>query len=244
MWTKICGTTNLEDALLAADLGADALGFIFAPSRRQVTSAQARSIIEALPQGLETVGVFTAGSADSLSDVVRETGLTAVQLHMPLDKELLRALRARLGEKVKLLQVIGLEVNPDRAGEELQRFGAALEEALVQPGLFAVLIDAMQGARSGGPGVSGGLGVQIDWRAASEAVSRARASAKAFLGGLPPRVLLAGGLRAENVREAVNTLQPWGVDVVSGVEAAPGRKDPNKLRAFLQEAHSLPSREI
>lgn len=243
MWTKICGTTNLEDARLAVEFGAAALGFIFAPSRRQVTPAQARSILEALPGGVETVGVFTAGDAAAISDVVRETGLTAVQLHMPLDTELLRALRARLGAKVRLVQVIGLEVNPDRAGEELRRFGAALEEALVQPELFAVLIDAVRRAGSGGLGASGGLGVPIDWRAASEPLWRARAAAEVRLGGLPPRIILAGGLRAENVREAVDALRPWGVDVVSGVEATPGHKDRHRLRAFLEETHSLSDRD-
>ena len=243
MWTKICGTTNLEDALLAVEFGANALGFIFAPSRRQVTPAQARSILEALPEGMETVGVFTAGDADSISDVVRETGLTAIQLHMPLNTELLRALHARLGAKIRLLQVIGFEVNPDWPWEESRRFGAALEEALGQPNLFAVLIDAVRGAGPGGVGASGGLGVPIDWRAASESLKRARASAQAFAGGLSPKVILAGGLRTENVREAVDALQPWGVDVVSGVEAAPGHKDPHKLRTFLQEAHSLSTLE-
>src|SRR5258708_30244541 len=95
MWIKICANTNLEDALLAAELGADALGFVFAPSKRQVTADQVARITPYLPQNIERVGVFYTQSADEIAGIATETGLTAVQLHGGVSP----ALAAKLTER-------------------------------------------------------------------------------------------------------------------------------------------------
>ena len=233
MWVKICGNTSLDDARLATELGADALGFIFAPSRRRVTVAQAKSIIDALPASVEKVGVFTEGSAEDIGSVVHEAGLTAVQLHMPLQPELARALKAQFGERVRLLQVVSLQVDAADVDVELERFRSAVAEAVAQPELFALLLDAARGQ------TSGGLGVPIDWRAAARSLNAVRHKDLEEKQQAAPHIILAGGLRAENLREAIAALQPWGVDVVSGVEELPGIKSPLKMRAFLNEARSL-----
>lgn len=202
MWIKICGNTNLEDARLAAELGADALGFIFASSRRQVSPAQAREIIAGLPSAVEKVGVFTTGRAGEIAAVALVAGLTAVQLHMPLQTELLHTLRAQLGDRVRSLQVVTLQVDSLDPASELQRFQLALQEALAHPELFAVLIDAARG------GASGGLGVPIDWKAAAGALQAARQSLPPDVGPTP-HIILAGGLRPENVTLAVGEMEPW-----------------------------------
>ena len=226
MWIKICGTTNAEDALLAAQLGADALGFIFAPSRRQVTAAQARTIIAALPAELDKVGVFTAGSAEEISATAREAGLTAIQLHRPLERGLLKQLRAALGSSIRFVQVVTLEVQPVDPIAEMKRFKLALQQAFAEPELFAILLDAAKG------NASGGLGMPLDWDAASRVVEEVRSQRHPGQKE-QPHIVLAGGLRAGNVRDAVRTLRPWGVDVVSGVEASPGIKNPVELQAFI-----------
>ena len=91
MWVKICGNTNLEDAALAAELGADAVGFVFAASKRQVTAAQVAAITMHLPEEVERIGVFDSHDAGEIAAVAQEAGLTAVQLHGGLDEKLLGA---------------------------------------------------------------------------------------------------------------------------------------------------------
>lgn len=233
MWIKICGNTNLEDAKLAAELGADALGFIFAPSGRRVYREQAADIIAKLPTSVETVGVFTDPNIGDILDTVREARLSAVQLHVPLNPELLTRLDAAFDGCIKLIQVVTWEAAP---GADTSTATADLQAALKRPELFAVLLDAAVDGRSGG------LGVPFAW---ADAAAMVRATGKhpqpasvAATKVSEPHLILAGGLRPENVREAIATLQPWGVDVVSGVEESPGRKDPEKLQAFVQAAQT------
>jgi phosphoribosylanthranilate isomerase len=218
MWVKICANTNLADAQLAAELGADAVGFVFAPSKRQVTVEQVAAITPELPDTAEKVGVFHSLEAAELVAAVEQAGLTALQLHSAYRPELVEALNVAFEAHVKLIQVVKVPVegSPDAAMEEL---AAALRD----PGLFGVLLDA---AKSG---ASGGLGVAFSWSAVARQVQSARSAGSA-------KLFLAGGLSAENVRTAITTLQPDGVDVASGVEAEPGRKSPERLRAFLQAA--------
>jgi phosphoribosylanthranilate isomerase len=219
MWVKICGNTNLGDAQLAAQLGADALGFVFAESKRQVTAAQVAMITPHLPAGIERVGVFYSRDAKEIASIVREAGLNAVQLHGGLDIELARELRDILGADAGLIQTLHWTVGADSGaalGAELQKIARA---ALVD----RVLIDSRVGAAGGGTGVA------FDWQAA-------RAVLEQNATGL--RLIIAGGLKPENVGEAILELKPWGVDVVSGVEASPGVKDPEKLVSFLQIAKS------
>lgn len=216
MFIKICANTNLEDALLAAELGADAVGFVFAPSKRQVTVEQVAAITPHLPVTVERVGVFTSTDAFEILDAATRAGLTMVQLHSEFDPHLISA----MGSKLRVLQVV--DVAEDADAIELE---ALLRTAVLHPGVHAVLLDASHG------GTSGGTGRTFDWDGTAARV-------RAVQGEAGGRVVVAGGLRAENVGEAITTFAPWGVDVASGVEAAPGKKDPKRLRAFLEAARA------
>jgi phosphoribosylanthranilate isomerase len=219
MWIKICGNTNFDDAQLAAELGADAVGFVFAPSPRQVTAADVAHITPHLPEGLECVGVFPALAAQQIAGIAQECGLTAVQLHGGVNLELLRQLDEIFNGQVKLIQTVHWQVDADTAN------AAVVAEQLRQidaDGLAArVLIDTKVGSDLGGTGVS------FDWDAARATLAEAGAGLK---------LIVAGGLRADNVADAIRRLNPWGVDVASGVEQSPGRKSPEKLAAFIRAA--------
>lgn len=223
MWIKICGNTRPGDCLLAAELGADAVGFVFAPGKRTVTSAQVAAITRSLPNTLETVGVFTSRVADEIADAALEAGLTGVQLHGALDEALARKLHERFAREarpVSLLQVLHWDVEGP-AADQAQRL-ATQRAAVEQAGLhMAVLVDSRTQQASGGTGVT------FDWGAAQAIVA---------VEGLP--VIVAGGLNPGNVADAVRILRPGGVDVSSGVEHAPGQKDPETLRRFIQNARS------
>ncbi len=238
MWVKICANTNLPDAQRAAELGADAVGFVFAPSKRQVTPEQVAAITPQLPAAVLTVGVFAPQEPEAILRAVERAGLRGVQLHGSYDPDLVDALHRGSGGRLALIQVIGIEVEATgRPETPQQQLAAALEAALADERLYAVLLDA---ARAG---ASGGLGQSFAWQpvAAGLRSIRQRAAERVSASGGPfPKLFLAGGLRPENVREAIRILQPDGVDVASGVEATPGRKDPHRLAAFLAAARSTP----
>jgi phosphoribosylanthranilate isomerase len=221
MWIKICANTNLDDAQMAADLGADAVGFVFASSPRQVTAADVSRITPHLPEGIECVGVFHTFDAQQIASIAQECGLTAVQLHGGLKLELLRQLDETFNGQVKLIQTVHWQVDGDAAN------AAVVAEQLRQidaDGLAArVLIDTKVGANLGGTGVA------FDWDAARTTLAEASPGLK---------LIVAGGLRADNVGDAIRRLKPWGVDVASGVEQSPGRKDPEKLAAFIRAARN------
>jgi phosphoribosylanthranilate isomerase len=217
VWVKICANTNLEDARLAAELGADAVGFVFAPSKRQVTSDQVAAIVPHLPARLEKIGVFTSRDAALIADYVRETGLTGVQLHGGFDLGLIQRLRVELGDNAAVIQTLhwvvgGVDGNVKEIREQLR----ALER---QSAVDRILVDSKMGD------TSGGSGVRFDWSAAHSV----------FVDSRYP-VIVAGGLDPANVGEAIAAMAPWGVDVASGVETAPGRKDPQKLLRFMESA--------
>ncbi len=218
MWIKICANTNLEDAQLASELGANAVGFVFAPSARRVTADQVAEITAHLPDDVERVGVFPALTADEIVRVVDHAGLNAVQLHGGVDLALLRELREIFDGRVKLIQTLHWVVGVDGAGEEIAR---QLREVAASGLADRVLIDSKIGE------VSGGSGVSFDWKAARVTLAEAA-------GGL--KVIVAGGLREENVAEAIARLNPWGVDVASGVEVVPGKKSAERLAGFIRAA--------
>lgn len=228
MWIKICGNTNADDAKLAAELGANAVGFIFAPSKRQVTAAQVAAIARELPQSVERVGVFDSHDADAIAFVAKEARLNAVQLHGGFDEALIQQLGQRLaGNGIHLIQTLhwatdaSLDpVAPVAQIEEQMERVAAL-------GIERVLVDSKIGASP-----SGGTGVAFDWSAARSLFASAPA-------GL--RVIVAGGLTPDNVANAITELTPYGVDVSSGVEATVGRKDPAKLALFIESARKAAS---
>jgi len=225
MWIKICANTNLADAQLADALGADALGFVFAPSKRRVTAQQVAAIVPHLPTSIETIAVVQSRDADEIIDLIRTTGLTGVQLHGGLDLPLARTLHEAFAGRIALIQTLHWHVGEDaQSAADLE---AQLQAIAAEPALTRVLIDAKVGHALGGTGHT------FDWAAAKRAL--ASASGKLDL-------IVAGGLRPENVAEAIQTLAPWGVDVASGVESEPGRKDPGKLKQFLENAR--PRRDV
>lgn len=219
MWVKICANTNLKDAQLSAELGADAVGFVFAQSVRQVGVEQVAAMTSKLPPGVERIGVFAGGDPQWVADAALESGLDSIQMHGGLDLEWAAQLRSVVPEEISLIHTVHWVVGEDEASERAVR---AQLLALAGAGLGErVLIDAKIGA------TSGGLGVRFDWYRAKRVLDEA---------AIGLQVIVAGGLRSKNVAEAVSTLEPYGVDVASGVEHTPGQKDPEKLREFIEKA--------
>ncbi len=205
VFVKICGVTNEEDALMAVGLGADAVGFVFAPSTRQVTPGAVRDIVRRLPPEILTVGVFRDQGAKFVIETTQFAQLRGVQLH-------------------------GHETAADAA--QIRPYCQALIVAFPagDPGLAhvddygadAVLLDSH----------APGSGQVFDWSLADGAPTNRR-------------LILAGGLTADNVAAGIEEVRPWGVDVSSGVEVdgEPGRKDPMKVQAFIHAARAAAPRD-
>jgi phosphoribosylanthranilate isomerase len=209
-WVKICGMTNLEDALVAVDAGADAVGFVFyEKSPRCVTVEMAREIVEKLPERVEKVGVFVNESPERVAGITKAAGLTAAQLHGDEYKD-----PEGYSTAGKLLFCLPVA---DILHETTEPIGQFIIPKF--PKSSHIVLD------SGIPEQRGGTGKTFAWAEARWLVSA--------LMRLHP-VVVAGGLTASNVRHAAEFLKPWGVDVVSGVEARPGKKDPDKVRAFVK----------
>jgi phosphoribosylanthranilate isomerase len=225
MFIKICANTNLEDARLAAELGVDAVGFVFAPSKRQVTAAQVAEITRELPEDLAKVGVFTSTDAEEILQAAKVAGLTAVQLHSAFDSKLVDAIHAGSGGGLRVVQVVDVPV-----GMDLEELRGLLTTVLSHSHVGDALLDASHG------GTSGGTGERFDWERTAVVVREVQEA----IGG---RVIVAGGLHAENVGEAIAAFAPWGVDVASGVESAPGKKAPERLRAFVAAAWAAGSKQ-
>jgi phosphoribosylanthranilate isomerase len=217
-WIKICGITNREDALLAVEAGADALGFVFyekSPRKAEIEATQ--DIIRELPDRIEKVGVFVNDDAAHIREVVVKTGLTTIQLHGQ------QALDAVWGDARPVEQSVGVsKLIPVIPGDSLKNRGVMISER-AHDNIFAVLFDSQLN------GDMGGTGTTFDWHGT-------RAMVQVISFKLP--VIVAGGLNSRNVGEAIRLLQPFGVDVSSGVEARPGKKDPEKLGAFVQAVRS------
>jgi phosphoribosylanthranilate isomerase len=213
LWIKICANTSLADAQVAAEAGADAVGFVFAPSPRRVTAEQAAQIVPQLPAALEKIGVFVDASLDEIATTVEAAGLTGVQLHFDAPAALPAQLREKFGPKLRILGMVHFDA---KAGK---RVAAIARDTHID----ALLVDSRTAAAVGGTGVA------FDWALASNTF---------FQNAGERKLIAAGGLTPENVAEAIATLRPWGVDVVSGVEAAPGCKDAAKVRAFIANARN------
>jgi len=198
MFVKICGITNEDDALFAVAMGADAVGFVFAPSPRQIAPQVVYDITRRLPPEVLTVGVFRDELPQRVVEIALKAGVKAVQLHgreTPDDT-------AQVANSIRwVIKAFSAESPQLRLAD---RYGTDL-----------ILVDAP----------TPGSGRLFDWGLASEAPD-----------GL--RLILAGGLDPDNVADAIAAVEPWGVDVSTGVEAAPGRKDPTKVRRFIANARA------
>jgi phosphoribosylanthranilate isomerase len=202
-WIKICGTTCLEDALSSIAAGTDALGFIFAPSKRRVSPEQAQRIISQLPRDIERIGVFMNSSAAEIGSVVSSVDLTGVQMHGDESPAAVYA-ELPLARRDTMRKIKTIQVKPGCVFGFDSHGGA--------PGIVDIwLLDS-----------GAGSGKVFDWT-----------TAKKQLGDRHERFIVAGGLTPENISDAMRAFKPWGVDVVTGVEREPGRKDPEKLKAFV-----------
>jgi|SRR6185312_12213271 len=214
-WVKICGITNLEDALTAIDAGADALGFVFfEKSPRKISPEQAQRIIEKLPPHVEKVGVFVLGADANIAEIAGQTQLSSVQMHLRNGQTEFPSGTIAAGRKHYLAVSANDFFDHDNADFAVSKNGSNAAKWI-----HAVFLD------SGTAQQPGGTGKVFEWQKALATAGRIQRS------GL--RLVVAGGLTPKNVAEAMRTLKPWGVDVSSGVEAAPGKKDPEKVRAFI-----------
>jgi phosphoribosylanthranilate isomerase len=222
-WVKICGITNIADAMTAVDAGADAIGFVFyEKSPRYVDAAAAAEIVAGLPVSVEKVGVFVDVSQDRVAEVVNQVGLTAVQCSLGSTPKPSAENRASFPHPVRTLlplSVTRLLGDERRLQGLMAEFLRMAESPKRRNSLDAFLLD------STAPDLPGGTGRAFDWQRIAPLVHVMNRSVK---------VVAAGGLNAGNVGAAMRILKPWGVDVSTGVEAEPGRKDHGKVRAFVR----------
>ena len=255
-WIKICGITNLDDALAASEAGANALGFVFYPrSPRFVALDTVRSIVAKVPHAIEKVGVFVNETVEHVCYTAKKAGLTAIQLHGEESVEFSRALFEALangsrrptifrtwpakvfdapaGQSVGWDPVaVGLVEKDDAyKGKRVHKIHVAkngdlfLETHGFRPGVISgVLLDSSNDERRGGTGQN------FDWE---------RVQPWAGIINSISTLIVAGGLHPGNVQEAIHLLHPWGVDVSTGVEREPGKKDPRKVLAFIEAVRAM-----
>ena len=210
---KICGVTCPEDALLCANAGADAVGLNFyRPSPRWIDIPTAKRIAAQLPASVAKVGVFVNAPLDEVASVFDQVGLDLAQLHGDEPPEAM----VELGKR----PVVKAFRCRDHDGRQITQFLRGCRDLRVQPA--AVLIDAFV------PGSYGGTGVAVDWAFVAELRQQTQQ--------IP--IVLAGGLRPENVAQAIRIARPSAVDTASGVETAPGKKDSDLSQAFVDNARS------
>ena len=202
---KICGITNLDDALAAVDAGADALGFNFyEPSPRYIAPDVAREIINRLPTTILTVGVFVnEESPQAVEDLARHAGVTAIQLHGDESPDFCRTMENRY--VIKALAA-GADFDMQRA---------------LDYEVDAILLDTKHGT------LRGGTGRVFDWSIAFEARR------------LVPKLYLAGGLGIDNIEDAIKSVDPFAVDACSALEETPGKKNHERMRAFVKAIRSV-----
>lgn len=231
---KICGITTPADARLAVAAGADAIGLNFvAGSPRRLTPAEARAVREAVPPGVLVVGVFAGTAADEIRRTVKEVGLDAVQLHGHLaapaaghasSAPLASDPPERCRDLAPLPVIRAARLDANRVGDPLASTRQWIETAreFGHPPRMVIMDAAV--SRDTAPGQLGGTGATVDW----PALSAARP--------LDIPLALAGGLTPENVAAAIHATRAAAVDTASGVEESPGRKDPEKVQAFVAAA--------
>lgn len=201
---KICGITTLEDAMMAVEAGADALGFVFFKgSSRYISPEQAADIICRLPPFVQVVGLFVNEDVGTVNSVAEQCGLDIVQLHGEESPDYCNNVRRRI----------------------IKAFRVKDESSLLEMGRYAVaacLLDTWS------PDAHGGTGKIFNWEIAAKAAES-------------QTVILAGGLTPDNVAEAIAKVKPYAVDVSSGVESMPGKKDAGKIHSFINAVREIPA---
>jgi phosphoribosylanthranilate isomerase len=201
-WVKICGITNVDDALLAVAMGADAVSFVFASSTRQVQPIQVSDIVRQLPTEVLTIGVFRNELPERVIDIVQRTGLGGAQLHGDETAEQASQVAASVPFVIQAFSAAGRSLLRARNYR-----------------VSSVLVDA----------ATPGSGETFDWDLVDHVPT-----------GM--RWILAGGLKPSNVADAIEQTRPWGVDVSSGTEKAPGQKDPRLVREFVKAVRETDAR--
>jgi phosphoribosylanthranilate isomerase len=222
MWVKVCANTSLEDAQHAIRSGADAVGFVFAAeSKRRVSPQQVAAITSQLPMTAEKFGVFLEQGIEEIAEIVRAAGLTGAQMHSAnvesaeRDAALLREGVGNRSQRFSVVQVV--HFNP----AEMKSLDEKIAVLSRSRAIDAVLVDSRT------KDAVGGTGIAYDWLLAQRSFFQAASGT---------RLIVAGGLTPQNVRNAILTLTPWGVDVATGVEATAGKKDPLKVDLFISTA--------
>jgi phosphoribosylanthranilate isomerase len=225
MWIKICGITHVDDAIAVAESGASAIGLnFFEGSRRFVSADQAATIISAVramtpDTPLDIVGVFVNSAIPEVAQIARQLTLTAVQFHGDESLASIAEFR-RFMPKTRIIRAIRVSL------ERSELCLVELDRIQNEVGLSGCLLDAYVS------GEFGGTGTKVDLRIAEQYLATPR-----------PRLILAGGLTPENVGDVILKAKPWGVDTASGVESSPGRKQPEKIAAFVASALQAASRQ-
>ena len=201
---KICGITNIDDALTAVGFGADMLGFVFAESPRRISPEKARDIVKDVPPHIVTVGLFVNEDAQRVREITAAAGLRAIQLHGDESPEYVSGFSPDALQVLKAFRVSGRD---DLASINQYQCDAILLDTKVE-------------------GVAGGSGEVFEWEILEDT-------------SFSRPVILAGGLTPDNVAQAVERVHPYAVDVSSGVECSPGRKDKELLRRFISNAKGL-----
>jgi phosphoribosylanthranilate isomerase len=175
-----------------------------------------------LPAAVERVGVFHSRNPEEIAHTAKQAGLTAVQLHGGFDEKLLESLAVKFAGRVRIIQTLHWKI--DHPGSSAAQLSDQIERLAALGIADRVLIDSKLGATGGGTGVA------FDWNAAHD-----------IFASVPRGIhlIVAGGLKPGNVADAISQLRPWGVDVSSGIEASPGKKDPARLANFIKNARGV-----
>jgi phosphoribosylanthranilate isomerase len=256
-WIKICGITNLDDALLASDAGANAIGFVFhSRSPRYISREAAQAIVAKTPSTVEKVGVFVNETVEAVRDAVKEIGLTAVQLHgdetTEFSQTLFRGLANGSGHRPTIFRCWPARIFDAPAGQSVGWDPVAVGLVEKDDAYKGKRVHKIHVAKNGDlflethgfrPGVisgvlldsstaenRGGTGQPFDWE---------RVQPWAGIINSISKLIVAGGLRPGNVQEAIHLLHPWGVDVSTGVERELCKKDPRKVRAFVKAVRAM-----
>jgi phosphoribosylanthranilate isomerase len=209
---KVCGITSVEDALVAVEAGADAIGLVFyPPSPRYVSTDIAKKISLAVGPFITVVGLFVNESKANIDNILRSVGLHVLQFHGDEPPSFCDAFHRPYMKAIRMKADINIE-------QVIESY----------PNASGILLDAYR------KGVPGGTGETFDWNRVPVQQSSQQPSTQ----GLPP-IILAGGLTPNNIAAAVATTRPYGVDVSGGVEVSPGKKDPQKVADFIKNAKSI-----